>query len=130
MLSSLCLARAFETETVWIMCNPGGDPLQGFMGGSGAWAPLRGRIGRQNGEAGLEVVEVDLSVLKVYRFSASRTGRTGRTLTLTSHLGFTENLQGQGRLESTRSLMMGDSVIPPHLPCLASLIPYRGIQGL
>ncbi|WWD20802.1 hypothetical protein CI109_105279 [Kwoniella shandongensis] len=64
VVSALCLARSFETETVWVMCNAGGDAREGFMGGSGIWAPLRGRIGGCGVEAALEVVDVDLAVLK------------------------------------------------------------------
>ncbi|KAK8850624.1 hypothetical protein IAR55_004543 [Kwoniella newhampshirensis] len=65
VVSALCLARSFETETVWVMCNAGGDALEGFMGGSGVWAPLRGRVGGCGVGAALEVVEIDLNVLKI-----------------------------------------------------------------
>ncbi|WWC92416.1 uncharacterized protein L201_007373 [Kwoniella dendrophila CBS 6074] len=64
MVQSLCFARCIETETVWVMCNAGGDPLEGFMGGSGVWVPLRGKVASCDVAAKLEVVEIDLSVLK------------------------------------------------------------------
>lgn len=65
MLSALCYARSFETETVWIMCNAGGDATEGFMGGSAVWAPLVGRVGGCGvSHPGVEVVDIDISVLK------------------------------------------------------------------
>jgi predicted amidohydrolase len=66
ILSSLSCVRAFETETVWIMCNAGGSASEGYIGGSGVWMPLKGKLAGVKGvEAGLEVVDVDLNVLKV-----------------------------------------------------------------
>ena len=66
LTSALCFARAFETESLWVMCNAGGDELQGFMGGSGVWAPFRGRVdGMDYAKEDLKVVDVDLRVLKV-----------------------------------------------------------------
>ncbi|WWC98270.1 hypothetical protein V866_005161 [Kwoniella sp. B9012] len=67
MVQSLCFARCAETETVWVMCNAGGDPLEGFMGGSGAWVPLRGKVASCEVESKLEIVDIDLGVLKVSR---------------------------------------------------------------
>ncbi|ORY31263.1 carbon-nitrogen hydrolase [Naematelia encephala] len=64
ILSSLCLARAFETETVLVMCNPGGDPSEGFMGSSGVWVALRGLVGGCGVQEDVKVVEIDLAVLK------------------------------------------------------------------
>ncbi|XAO27081.1 hypothetical protein I312_105923 [Cryptococcus bacillisporus CA1280] len=64
VVSAMCLTRAFETETVWIMCNAGGAAIEGFMGGSGIWAPLRGRVGGCGAEAGLQIVDVEMGVLK------------------------------------------------------------------
>ncbi|ORX40909.1 carbon-nitrogen hydrolase [Kockovaella imperatae] len=49
LTSALCFARAFETETVWIMCNAGGNNEKDLIGGSGVWAPLRGRLGGFDG---------------------------------------------------------------------------------
>lgn len=59
------MARSFETETVLVMCNAGGDDAEGFMGGSGVWAPLRGKVGQMGNAPGVAVYEVDLGVLKV-----------------------------------------------------------------
>lgn len=65
MVKSWCFARAVETESVWAMCNPGGEESDEFMGGSGVWQPLRGFIdGFDRAEVGLKVVEVDMDVLK------------------------------------------------------------------
>ncbi|WRT70818.1 uncharacterized protein IL334_007817 [Kwoniella shivajii] len=64
MLQSICFSRCLETETVWVMCNVGGDPLEGFMGGSGVWVPLRGKIASCDVSEKLQVVEIDLDVLK------------------------------------------------------------------
>lgn len=48
------------------MCNPGGSAAEGYIGGSGVWMPLKGKLAGVNGvEAGFEVVNVDLTVLKV-----------------------------------------------------------------
>ena len=44
LVKSLCYTRAFETETVLAMCNAGGPRSQGFAGGSGAWAPFKGKL--------------------------------------------------------------------------------------
>lgn len=66
LVQALCWARSFETETVVIHTNPGGSRDQGFMGGSGVWAPLRGKVGGFEGEkVGMEIVEVDMGVIKV-----------------------------------------------------------------
>lgn len=67
VVQSLAYARAFETETVLAMVNAGGNrEKDGFMGGSGVWAPLLGRIGGFDGEeVGMKVLDVDLGVLKV-----------------------------------------------------------------
>ncbi|RXK41014.1 hypothetical protein M231_01645 [Tremella mesenterica] len=65
ILSSLNMTRSFETETAWIMCNAGGDELEGFMGGSGVWVPFRGKLGGFDGaEENVKVVDLDLDVLK------------------------------------------------------------------
>lgn len=66
IIQSLAMARAFESELVLVMVNAGGPREEGFMGGSGAWAPLLGRIdGFDAPEAGMKVIEVDLGMLKV-----------------------------------------------------------------
>lgn len=65
-VQALCFARSFETETVVIHTNPGGSRDEGFMGGSGVWAPLRGKVGGFGGEkVGLEIVDIDMGVIKV-----------------------------------------------------------------
>ena len=67
LVQALCWARSFETETVVIHTNPGGSRGEaGFMGGSGVWAPLRGKVGGFEGEkVGMEIVEIDMAVVKV-----------------------------------------------------------------
>lgn len=66
VVQALCWARSFETETVVIHTNPGGSRDEGFMGGSGVWAPLRGKVGGFEGEeVGMKIVEIDVGVLKV-----------------------------------------------------------------
>jgi predicted amidohydrolase len=72
LVQALCWSRSFETETVLIHVNPGGDRKKGgFMGGSGIWAPLRGKIGGyEREEVGVTFVDVDLGVLKVCLCSA------------------------------------------------------------
>jgi len=68
IVQSLGLARAFEGEIFLVMVNAGGSREEGFMGGSGVWAPLLGRVdGFEGPETGVKVVEVDLSVLEVSR---------------------------------------------------------------
>lgn len=48
------------------MCNAGGDEMEGFIGGSGIWAPLRGKVGGpERSQDSLTVVDVDIDVLKV-----------------------------------------------------------------
>lgn len=71
LVQSLCSARSFETETVCIHVNPGGPRDEGFMGGSGVWAPLMGRVGgfgkdtNDVTEMGVKIVEIDMGVLVV-----------------------------------------------------------------
>ena len=66
ILSSLSCVRAFETESVWIMCNAGGSADEGYIGGSGVWMPLKGKLAGVKGvDAGFEMVDVDMNVLKV-----------------------------------------------------------------
>jgi hypothetical protein len=42
------------------MSNAGGDALEGFMGGSAVWAPLRGLVGGCGVPADLKIVEIDV----------------------------------------------------------------------
>ncbi len=66
MVTSLCFARACETETIWAMCNPGGTG--DFMGGSGVWQPLRGRVaGFSDSAVGIAYADVDTDSLKAAR---------------------------------------------------------------
>lgn len=66
MVTSLCFARACETETIWAMCNPGGSG--GFMGGSGVWQPLRGRVGGFTAsDVGVAYADVDTDSLQAAR---------------------------------------------------------------
>lgn len=69
LVQALCWSRSFETETIVIHVNPGGPREEGFMGGSGVWAPLKGKIGGyEREEVGVEFVDVDLGVIKVSYF--------------------------------------------------------------
>jgi predicted amidohydrolase len=66
VLQALAMSRAFESEAYLVMVNAGGDKADGFMGGSGVWAPLLGRIdGFEGPEVGLKVVDIDLGLLEV-----------------------------------------------------------------
>jgi predicted amidohydrolase len=65
ILTALSCARAFETETVWAMCNAGGPAEERFIGGSGVWMPLKGKLAGLDGSEGMKVVTVDLGVLRV-----------------------------------------------------------------
>lgn len=66
VVQALALSRAFEGELVLTMVNAGGPREEGFMGGSGVWAPLLGRVdGFDASEVGMKIVEVDLDILKV-----------------------------------------------------------------
>lgn len=48
------------------MCNAGGPASEGYIGGSGVWMPLKGKLGGfEGGEVGLKIVDIDLTVLKV-----------------------------------------------------------------
>jgi predicted amidohydrolase len=65
-LAALSYARAFETETVWILCNAGGPAKDGYIGGSGIWMPLKGKVGGcKTVDVELAIVDVDMEVLKV-----------------------------------------------------------------
>lgn len=66
VVQALALSRAFEGELVLAMVNAGGPREEGFMGGSGVWAPLLGRIdGYAASQVGRKIVEIDLDLLKV-----------------------------------------------------------------
>jgi hypothetical protein len=55
------------------MCNAGGDKEgDRFMGGSGVWVPLRGKIGGfERNEIGMRVVDLDLRVVEVSPFACT-----------------------------------------------------------
>ncbi|EJT48227.1 hypothetical protein A1Q1_02793 [Trichosporon asahii var. asahii CBS 2479] len=67
LLQALCFTRSVETETVYIMVNPGQPTgaTNDHMGGSGVWSPLRGKVeGSFEGHGvGTNIVEIDLDVL-------------------------------------------------------------------
>jgi predicted amidohydrolase len=66
VLSSLSYARSFETEAVWIMVNAGGPEKDGYIGASGVWMPLKGKLdGCETVDVEMKIVDVDLDVLKV-----------------------------------------------------------------
>jgi predicted amidohydrolase len=92
LVQALCWSRAFETETVFIHVNPGGLRDEGFMGGSGVWAPLKGKIGGYaREEVGLQFVDIDLKALEVSR------ALLDSSVTSTDVLGWARTLQDQGR---------------------------------
>jgi predicted amidohydrolase len=66
LVQSWMFGRAVETESVWVLSNAVGKAEDGYMGGSGVWAPLRGKMaGFAGPEEGLVFAEVDLpNVLK------------------------------------------------------------------
>ncbi|KAL7420091.1 hypothetical protein Q5752_005056 [Cryptotrichosporon argae] len=83
VVQALAWARAFESETVLAMVNAGGPRDEGFMGGSGVWAPLLGKVGGfAAAEVGLRVVDVDLGILKdgreTYKIREDWSGFVGR----------------------------------------------------
>ncbi|GMK54499.1 hypothetical protein CspeluHIS016_0110850 [Cutaneotrichosporon spelunceum] len=66
MVTSICFARACETEAIWIMCNAGGEGE--FMGGSGVWQSLRGRVGGFSAsDVGIAYVDVNTDDLRTAR---------------------------------------------------------------
>lgn len=64
-MQALSFTRSVETETAYVMVNPGGRESD-HMGGSGVWTPLRGKVhGSFDGnDVGVSIVELDLDVLK------------------------------------------------------------------
>jgi len=63
-LESTLVARAFENTCTVIFCNVGGPKEEGFLGLSGVYAPIAGRIEGSftDEEEGLRIVEVDLGI--------------------------------------------------------------------
>lgn len=66
LVQSWMFGRAVETESVWVLSNAAGGEKEGFMGGSGVWAPLRGKVaGFERAEEGIVVADVEVGrVLK------------------------------------------------------------------
>ncbi len=65
LVQSWMFGRAVETESVWVLSNVAGEEGAGCMGGSGVWAPLRGRVaGFERAEEGIVYADVDLAVLQ------------------------------------------------------------------
>lgn len=63
-LESTLVARAFENTCTVIFCNVGGPKEEGYLGLSGVYAPIKGRIegSFEDGEEGMRIVEVDLGI--------------------------------------------------------------------
>ncbi|KAK5939912.1 hypothetical protein PMZ80_008294, partial [Knufia obscura] len=63
-LESTLVARAFENTCTIIFCNAGGPKEEGYLGLSGVYAPIQGRVegSFENGEEGMRIVEVDLGI--------------------------------------------------------------------
>lgn len=69
-LDSLVVTRAYENECVVAYVNCGGPREQGFLGCSAVAAPFKGCLGRTKGpDEEVKIVEVDLDVLKVSKYS-------------------------------------------------------------
>lgn len=61
LVQAWMFGRAVETESVWVLSNATGKPEDGYMGGSGVWAPLRGKVvGFDGVEEGVRFADVDL----------------------------------------------------------------------
>lgn len=63
-LESTLVARAFENTCTVIFCNVGGPKEEGYLGLSGVYAPIKGRVDGsfEDGEEGMRIVEVDLGI--------------------------------------------------------------------
>lgn len=59
--------RAFENTCTIIFCNAGGPAEEGFLGLSGVYAPIAGRIEGSftDGEEGMRIVEVDMDIQEI-----------------------------------------------------------------
>lgn len=66
-LESTLIARAYENTCMVVFCNVGGPTEQGFLGLSGVYAPLVGRVEGSftDGQVGMRVVEVDLGIARI-----------------------------------------------------------------
>jgi len=63
-LESTLVARAYENTCTIIFCNAGGPKEEGYLGLSGVYAPILGRVKGSftDGEEGMRIVEVDLGI--------------------------------------------------------------------
>lgn len=81
-LESTLVARAFENTCTVVFVNAGGPEQEGFLGLSGVYAPIAGRIEGSftNGEEGMRIIEVDLGIADVaednYRIREDLQGET------------------------------------------------------
>lgn len=65
-LESTLVARAFENTCTIVFCNAGGPVEEGFLGLSGVYQPILGRVGGFDGpDEQTRVVELDLDVQRV-----------------------------------------------------------------
>lgn len=66
-LESTLTARAYENTCMVVFCNVGGPKEKGFLGLSGVYAPLVGRVegSFDDGEEGMRIVEMDMDIIKV-----------------------------------------------------------------
>lgn len=58
------MARAFENTCTVVFCNVGGPAEEGFLGLSGVYAPIVGRVkpSFDGPEEGMRIVEVNLEI--------------------------------------------------------------------
>jgi len=63
-LESTLVARAYENTCMIIFCNAGGPKEEGYLGLSGVYAPIVGRVKGSftDGEEGMRIVDVDLGI--------------------------------------------------------------------
>lgn len=66
-LETTLTARAFENTSMIVFCNAGGPVDEGFLGLSGVYAPIVGRVEGSfvDGSEGMRIVEVDMTVQKL-----------------------------------------------------------------
>lgn len=66
-LESTLTARAYENTCTIVFCNVGGPKEGGFLGLSGVYAPLVGRVegSFDDGQEGMRIVEIDFNIAKV-----------------------------------------------------------------
>lgn len=66
-LESTLVARAFENTCTIVFCNAGGPKKDGYLGLSGVYAPILGRVpgSFEDGEEGMRIVDIDMGIAKV-----------------------------------------------------------------